>query len=140
MLLTYKLLCFAPKADRTWSIWFTEPSCAGGLSGITRTSSRNLGSIITKDAAGAAFIITPPCALLLMASSFASEVFSPLKSTSDVKRLRYPRAGGPEGIPVRPERHNPSALVGLRGDGERAQATSASIKEPSKAFPRLRTL
>jgi defect-in-organelle-trafficking protein DotC len=32
------------------------------------------------------------------------------------------------------------ALVGFRGDGERAQATSASIKEPSKAFPRLRTL
>ena len=34
----------------------------------------------------------------------------------------------------------PGALVGFRGDGERAQATSASIKEPSKAFPRLRTL
>jgi hypothetical protein len=32
------------------------------------------------------------------------------------------------------------ALVGLRGDGERAQTTSASIKEPSKAFPRLRAL
>jgi hypothetical protein len=32
------------------------------------------------------------------------------------------------------------ALVGFRGDGERAQATSASIKEPSKAFPRLRAL
>src|SRR4051812_28277713 len=32
------------------------------------------------------------------------------------------------------------ALVGFRGDGERAQATSASIKEPSKAFPRLRVL
>ncbi len=35
---------------------------------------------------------------------------------------------------------NREALVGFRGDGERAQATSASIKEPSKAFPRLRTL
>src|SRR4051812_13040694 len=34
----------------------------------------------------------------------------------------------------------PMALVGFRGDGEWAQATSASIKEPSKAFPRLRTL
>jgi CRP-like cAMP-binding protein len=32
------------------------------------------------------------------------------------------------------------ALVGLRGDGERAHVTSASIKEPSKAFPRLRVL
>ena len=32
------------------------------------------------------------------------------------------------------------ALIGFRGDGERAQATSASIKEPSKAFPRLRAL
>jgi hypothetical protein len=32
------------------------------------------------------------------------------------------------------------ALVGFRGDGERAQMTSASIKEPSKAFPRLRVL
>jgi hypothetical protein len=37
-------------------------------------------------------------------------------------------------------RHFPEALVGFRGDGERAQATSASIKEQSKAFPRLRTL
>jgi hypothetical protein len=27
------------------------------------------------------------------------------------------------------------ALIGFRGDGELAQATSASIKEPSKAFP-----
>jgi CheY-like chemotaxis protein len=36
--------------------------------------------------------------------------------------------------------HKPMALVGFRGDGERAQATSASIKEPSKAFPRLRAL
>jgi hypothetical protein len=32
------------------------------------------------------------------------------------------------------------ALVGFRGDGERAHVTSASIKEPSKAFPRLRVL
>ena len=32
------------------------------------------------------------------------------------------------------------ALIGFRGDGERVQATSASIKEPSKAFPRLRAL
>ena len=32
------------------------------------------------------------------------------------------------------------ALIGFRGDGERVQATSASIKEPSKAFPRLRVL
>ena len=49
-----------------------------------------------------------------MASSFASEVFFPLKSTSDAQRLRYPRAGGPEGIPVRPERHNPSSITSVR--------------------------
>ena len=67
-----------------------------------------------KDAVGAAFIIMPPCALRPMASSFASEVFSPLKSTSDAQRLRYPRAGGPEGIPVRPERHNPSSITSVR--------------------------
>jgi hypothetical protein len=35
---------------------------------------------------------------------------------------------------------DPEALVGFRGDGERAYVTSASIKEPSKAFPRLRVL
>ena len=29
-----------------------------------------------------------------MASSFASEVFSPLKSTSDAQRLRYPAVAG----------------------------------------------
>jgi DNA invertase Pin-like site-specific DNA recombinase len=33
-----------------------------------------------------------------------------------------------------------AALIGFRGDGERVQVTSASIKEPSKAFPRLRAL
>jgi hypothetical protein len=33
-----------------------------------------------------------------------------------------------------------TALVGFRGDRERAHVTSASIKEPSKAFPRLRVL
>jgi len=49
-----------------------------------------------------------------MASSFASEVFSPLTSTSDAQRLRYPPAGGPEGIPVRPERHNPSSITSVR--------------------------
>jgi hypothetical protein len=32
------------------------------------------------------------------------------------------------------------ALIGFRGDGDLAQATSASIKEPSSAFPRLRAL
>jgi hypothetical protein len=32
------------------------------------------------------------------------------------------------------------ALVGFRGDGERYQVTSASIKELSSAFPRLRAL
>ena len=41
-----------------------------------------------------------------------------------------------EGTPMQKE----LALIGFRGDGERAQATSASIKEPSKAFPRLRAL
>ena len=38
----------------------------------------------------------------------------PLTSTSDAQRLRYPRAGGPEGIPVRPERHNPSSITSVR--------------------------
>ena len=35
---------------------------------------------------------------------------------------------------------NDMALVGFRGDVGRAQATSASIKEPSSALPRLRVL
>jgi SRSO17 transposase len=52
--------------------------------------------------------------LCIMASSFASEVFSPLTSPSDAQRLRYPPAGGPEGIPVRPERHNPSSITSVR--------------------------
>jgi len=67
-----------------------------------------------KDAVGVAFIIMPPCVLPLMASSFASEVFSPLKSNSNAKRLRYPQAGGPAGIPVRPERHNPYSITSMR--------------------------
>jgi len=47
-------------------------------------------------------------------------------------------------LPLLPElethREFSKALVGFRGDGERAHVTSASIKEPSKAFPRLRVL
>jgi hypothetical protein len=35
---------------------------------------------------------------------------------------------------------NWKALFGFRGDVGRAQATSASIKEPSSALPRLRVL
>ena len=97
-----------------WSIWSTWPSCAGTSSGITRISSRNSGSIIMKGAAGVVFIITPPCAWRLMASSSASEVFFPLKSASNAKRLRHPQAGGPEDIPVRPERHDPSSITSVR--------------------------
>jgi hypothetical protein len=41
---------------------------------------------------------------------------------------------------TRPSFEIGQALIGFRGDGERVQATSASIKEPSKAFPRLRAL
>ena len=67
-----------------------------------------------KGGAGAAFIITPPCASRPMASSFASEAFFPLKTASEAKRLRYPRAGGREGIPIRPERHNPFSITSVR--------------------------
>jgi hypothetical protein len=67
-----------------------------------------------KAAVGVAFIIMPLCALRPMASSFASEVFSPLSSNSDAKRLRYPRVGSPEGMPIRPERHNPSSITSVR--------------------------
>jgi hypothetical protein len=49
-----------------------------------------------------------------MASSFASEVFFPLKSASNAKRLRYPQVGGPEDIPIRPERHNPYSITSVQ--------------------------
>ena len=49
-----------------------------------------------------------------MASSFASEVFFPLKIPVNAKSLRYPQAIGPEGLPIRPERHNPSSITSVR--------------------------
>jgi hypothetical protein len=67
-----------------------------------------------KVVAGAAFITTPLCASPPMASSSASEVFFPLKVTGGAKRLHYPQAGGPEGIPIRPERHNPHSITSVR--------------------------
>ena len=49
-----------------------------------------------------------------MASSCASGAFFPLKTASKAKRLRYPRVGGREGIPLRPERHNPFSITSMR--------------------------
>jgi hypothetical protein len=67
-----------------------------------------------KGAAGAAFIITPPCASQPMASSCVSEAFFPLKAASKAKTLRYLRTSGREGIPIRPERHNPLSIISIR--------------------------
>jgi SRSO17 transposase len=38
----------------------------------------------------------------------------PLRSASAATRLRYPRAGGPEGVPSRPERHDPHSIASVR--------------------------
>src|SRR3954471_21237571 len=70
--------------------------------------SRNLGSIIMKDGAGAAFIIPPPCALWLPRSRAKS--FSPIRALPTPSACAAPV---PEGIPVRPERHNPSSIASV---------------------------
>src|SRR6187431_1007135 len=90
------------------------PSCAGGSNGTTRSSSRNWASTTLRGGVGAASIITPPCASRLMASSFASGAFFPLKIVSVAKRLRYPPVGGRAGIPLRPERHEPFSIASVR--------------------------
>ena len=38
----------------------------------------------------------------------------PPQDASEPERLRYPLAGGPEGIPSRPERHNPRSITSVR--------------------------
>ena len=55
-----------------------------------------------------------PCASRRTASSFASGAFFPLEAACKPERLRYPPAGGPEGIPSRPERHNLHSITSVR--------------------------
>ena len=66
---------------RIWSGW---PSTAGSSSATTRSSSKSWDWVTTKDAAGGAFIITPPFALRRMGSWWLSGAFfSPRHESTD---------------------------------------------------------
>jgi hypothetical protein len=98
----------------TWCAW---PSIVGSLSATTRNSSRNSGSVIMRDEAGAGFTIMPPCASPPMGSWWLNgAVFpprhAPVACTYPYPKYRPTSAHGDR--PIRAERHNPWSIATLR--------------------------
>ena len=94
-------------------------NCAGALSGIIRNSSRRSAWGTMRDAAGAAFIITPRCASRLMASWFPNGAGFPPQSPSappSAQRLDYPKVTSLVAAPVRPERHVAHSIATIRAE------------------------
>src|SRR5271157_490891 len=74
----------------------TRPNCAGASSATTRNSKANSASPISKGEAGAASIITQPCASPLMDSLSANERRFPPQAPRGAKHLVYPPVPDPE--------------------------------------------
>src|SRR4051812_10172647 len=92
------------------------PSCAGGSSATTRSSSRNSGWGTMRGAAGAGSITTPPCASQLTPSSSPSgRRFPPQDERQpSARRLAFPPVIDPAALPIRPERHLPNSIPTVR--------------------------
>ena len=88
-----------------WRSLSPPPPCAGGSSATMRSSSRRWAWAISKAAAGAASITTPPCASRLTASWSGNAAFSPL--SQEAGTIVPP-------TPERPQRHNPRSIASLR--------------------------
>ena len=83
-------------------------------SATTRNSKANSASPISKGEAGAASIITQPCASPLMVSSSANERRFPPQAPGDAEHLAYPPVPDPEAPPIRPERHIENSIATIR--------------------------
>ena len=95
----------------------TWPSCAGASSATTRSSSRNSGSGTTRAEAGAASIITPPCASPLTASWSAERAAIPPSGPPEAPQSAtsaFPQVIDPAAPPIRPERHVPHSIATMR--------------------------
>jgi SRSO17 transposase len=87
------------------------------VDGTIRSSSRSSGSDITRDAVGAASIITRHSASLPMASSSPSGRRFPPQDLVPPRRSRklpFPKVTDPEEPPLRPERHVPNSIATMR--------------------------
>jgi SRSO17 transposase len=107
--------------------WSIRPSCAGGSSATTRTSSRSLASVTTRGVDGVGFITTQRCASRLMACSSPSGALFPPRQSSGhhpSKHLPYPQITNPAAPPIRPERHVANSISTLRTTIARALARS----------------
>src|SRR6476646_4027887 len=104
--------CPGRSRSRSWS---RPPSCAGGSSGITRSSSRSWGSATSRGGAGAASTTTPPCASPRTPSWWPSAAAFPLRAGDPGSGRPSGRpATAPGAPPVRPERHSPASIATLR--------------------------
>src|SRR5208337_3524013 len=83
-------------------------------SATTRNSKANSASPISRGEAGAASIITQPCASPLMDSLSANERRFPPQAPRGAKHLVYPPVPDPAAPPIRPERHIENSIATIR--------------------------
>src|SRR5271166_4452470 len=113
----------------------TRPNCAGASSATTRNSKANSASPISKGEAGAASIITQPCASPLMDSLSANERRFPPQVPRAAKHLAYPPVPDPETPPIRPERHIENSIATIRRQLTVALARTLLRCPCCQAFP-----
>ena len=113
----------------------TRPNCAGASSATTRNSKANSASPISKGEAGAASIITQPCASPLMDSLSANERRFPPQAPRGAKHLAYPPVPDPETPPIRPERHIENSIATIRRQLTVALARTLLRCPCCQAFP-----
>src|SRR5208337_42208 len=113
----------------------TRPNCAGASSATTRNSKANSASPISRGEAGAASIITQPCASPLMDSLSANERRFPPQAPRGAKHLVYPPVPDPEASPIRPERHIENSIATIRRQLTVALARTLLRCPCCQAFP-----
>src|SRR5208337_1597663 len=90
---------------------------------------------ISKGEAGAASIITQPCASPLMDSLSANERRFPPQAPRVAKHLVYPPVPDPEAPPIRPERHIENSIATIRRQLTVALARTLLRCPCCQAFP-----
>src|SRR5271169_4017459 len=123
-----------PKTRRS-TFSSTRPNCAGASSATTKNSKANSASPISKGEAGAASIITQPCASPLMDSLSANERRFPPQAPRGAKHLAYPPVPDPEAPPIRPERHIENSIATIRRQLTVALARTLLRCPCCQAFP-----
>src|SRR5437870_13042563 len=96
-------------------MWTTATRSAGALRGTIRSLNRNSASATTRDGAGVAFIITPPCALQPTVACWRNvlDMTALKKILLDQKYLPYPKITSRAAV-QRAQRHVPDSIATLR--------------------------